>query len=192
MKKELFGYLPSGEAVDMYLLSTDEASVEIITYGGAIRSFVAYGISIVGGFDTFESYLKDDSHQGALIGRVANRIAGGAFTMDGKTYTLERNNGKNCLHGGSRGFDRRLWTVEDYSDTSILLSYTSLDGEEGFPNALTVKVRYLAPKIKCTLKYLGNKCGMATLELPQRAVTPGQSAVFYDGDLLAAGGYINK
>ena len=153
MKKEVFGYLPTGEAVDMYLLQTDESSVEIITYGGAIRSFVAYGVSIVGGFDTLESYLKDDSHQGALIGRVANRIAGGVFTMDGKTYTLKRNSGKNCLHGGAFGFDSKLWTVEEYTDTSILLSYYSPDGEEGFPNGLSVKVRYTLCEATLMLEY---------------------------------------
>lgn len=153
MKKELFGYLPTGEAIDIYYLTSDVASVEIITYGGAIRSFVAYGISIVGGFDTLQSYLNDDSHQGALIGRVANRIAGATFTMDGKTYTLEKNSGNNCLHGGSRGFDRRVWTVEDYSDKSILLSYHSVDGEEGFPNAVTVKVRYTLDEATLMLEY---------------------------------------
>ena len=153
MKKEWFGSLPSGESVEMYLLKTDVASVEILTFGGAIRSFVAHGISIVGGFDTFASYLKDDSHQGALIGRVANRIAGGVFTMDGKTYTLEQNSGKNCLHGGSGGFDRKIWTVEEYTDTSILLSYYSEDGEEGFPGGLTVKVRYTLNEATLMLEY---------------------------------------
>ena len=153
MKKEIFGYLPCGEAVEMYLLKSDVASVEIITYGGAIRSFVAYGTSIVGGFDTLDSYLKDDSHQGALIGRVANRIALGKFEMDGVTYTLEQNSDTNCLHGGSRGFDRHLWKVEEYTDNSILLSYYSQDGEEGFPNALLVKVRYTLEDATLFLAY---------------------------------------
>ncbi len=153
MKKDIFGYLPSGEAVELYHLKTDVASVEIITFGGAIRSFVAYGISIVGGFDTLDAYLKDDSHQGALIGRVANRIADGTFTMDGVKYTLEQNSDTNCLHGGSCGFDRRIWTVEEYSENSILLSYHSKDGEEGFPNALTVKVRYTLEEATLKLEY---------------------------------------
>ena len=169
MKKELFGYLPTGEAIDIYSLKSECAEVEIITYGGAIRSFVAYGISIVGGFDTLASYLKDDSHQGALIGRVANRIANGVFEMDGIRYELEQNSDTNCLHGGSRGFDRRVWTVLDYSENSILLSYRSEDGEEGFPNALTVKVRYTLEDATLLLSYEAIPEGKTPIALTNHA-----------------------
>lgn len=153
MKKQLFGTLADGTAVDLYTLQSDDATVEIITYGGAIRSFVCHGVSIVGGFDTFESYLKDNSHQGALIGRVANRIAGGYFEMDGKGYTLFRNSGKNCLHGGKEGFDRKVWQVSAASDESITLTYDAKDGEEGFPGALSVKVTYTLSGTMLVLEY---------------------------------------
>ena len=113
MKKSIFGYLPTGEAVECCTLQSDVASVEIITWGAAIRNLRVFGHRTVGGFDTLEAYLKDDNHHGAVIGRVANRIAGGKFTLDGVEYTLVQNNGQNCLHGGTRGFDRRLWAFKD-------------------------------------------------------------------------------
>lgn len=153
MKKQLFGTLKDGTPVELYTLENADALVEIITYGGAIRSFVCHGVSIVGGFDRFESYLKDDSHQGALIGRVANRIAGGYFEMDGKGYTLFQNSGKNCLHGGKNGFDAKIWQVISASDESITLAYESHDGEEGFPGALSVKVTYTLTGTTLVLEY---------------------------------------
>ena len=141
MEKKLFGKLPSGEEIYLYTLSTDEAKVNIMTRGATIVNFVVDGIDIVGGFDTLETYLEDTSHQGAIIGRVANRVAQAKFTMDGKVYTLPNNDHGNCLHGGD-GFDHKVWEVTEYSDTKIVLTYTSKDGEEGFPAELFVKVTY--------------------------------------------------
>ena len=141
MEKKFFGTLPTGENVDIYTLKTNDATVEIMTRGATIVKFIAFGTDIVGGFDTLEAYLEDDSHQGASIGRVANRVGDARFTMDGKTYTLPDNDNGNCLHGGD-GFDHKVWTVTDYSDTKITLAYNSYDGEEGFPSALKVSVTY--------------------------------------------------
>lgn len=144
MKHTLFGKLSTGESVYSYELDNGKIFAEIITFGAAIRKF---GFSdenkknIVGSFDSIEDYLNDDSHQGGLIGRVANRIAGAKFELDGKTYQLPKNDNENCLHGGL-GFDRRVWNVEDFCDDSITLSYYSQDGEEGFPGALRVTVKY--------------------------------------------------
>ena len=141
MKKERFGTLPDGEAVTAYTLQNENALLRVMTRGATILNFRVFGRDIVGGFDTLEDYLADTSHQGALIGRVANRIAGAAFTMDGKEYRLPKNNGENCLHGGD-GFDHRNFEVLEADERHLRLTYHSPDGEEGFPSALDVTVEY--------------------------------------------------
>lgn len=141
MGKKLFGILPSGEEVYLYSLKTDVAKVDVMTRGAAVVSFIAYGTDIVGGFDVLDAYLVDTSHQGASIGRVANRIANAEFVMDGKTYKLPDNDNGNCLHGGD-GFDHKVWSVTEYTENAITLAYSSFDGEEGFPSALDVSVKY--------------------------------------------------
>lgn len=141
MEKFLFGKLKSGEEIYKYVLKNEEAELSIMTFGAAITSFKIFERDVIGGYDNLEDYVIDDSHQGAIIGRVANRVAGAEFEMDGKVYTLPKNNGNNCLHGGC-GFDRRVWDVLEADDESITLTYTSKDGEEGFPGELSVKVTY--------------------------------------------------
>jgi aldose 1-epimerase len=141
MKKRIFGYLPSGEQIDLYTFENEAATLSIMTRGAAIQEFVVYGKSIIGGFDTLEVYLQDTSHQGAVIGRVANRIANASFTMDGVTYNLPKNDNGNCLHGGD-GFDHKVWKVEEVGEDFITMSYLSADGEEGFPSELRVFVTY--------------------------------------------------
>ncbi len=153
MKKQHFGTLPTGEAIECYVLKNENATLEILTLGAKIRSFSAYGCRAVGGFDTLENYLADDSHQGAVIGRVANRIAHGCFEMDGKVYSLYKNNGDNTLHGGKVGFGARVWTVESASDDSITLSYASQDMEEGFPGKLSVTVTYTLTGATLSIDY---------------------------------------
>ena len=141
MIKEFFGNIPGGKDIYMYTLKSENCEAKLMDYGANLVSFKVFGTDIVGGFDSIENYLSDDSHQGATIGRVANRIKDASFEMDGKKYTLTVNNGKNCLHGGV-GFDFKVWNVKEYTDNSILFEYTSEDGEEGFPSRLDVSVRY--------------------------------------------------
>ena len=142
MKKELFGTTVSGESVFAYTIKNEAASITILNLGGIIRDFTVNGISIVGGYSSVSDYEADISHQGALIGRVANRVANARFEMDGRLYELPKNNGENCLHGGNVGFDRRIWTVTDTNDNEITLTLHAEDGEEGFPGALNVTVIY--------------------------------------------------
>ena len=97
---------------------------------------------VVLGFDKFEDYLKPPPYFGAIIGRYGNRIAHGKFTLNGVEYTLAKNNGDNSLHGGIRGFDKRLWIAREAANQALELSYTSADGEEGYPGNLSVKVTY--------------------------------------------------
>ncbi len=141
MKRTFFGTLPSGEPTHLYTLEDGEVSLSVLDYGAKIQSICAYGVEIVGGYNTIDGYLADTSHQGSTIGRVANRIAGAVLVMDGKKYKLPRNNGKNCLHGGS-GFDTKLWTLADFGENYVTLAYTSADGEDGFPSLLEVKVTF--------------------------------------------------
>jgi aldose 1-epimerase len=146
-----FGKTADGREAFLFTLSRDGAPVVRITnFGGAIVSVIAPGSSgktadVVLGFSALAEYEADRSFQGALVGRYGNRIAKGAFTLDGRTYTLARNNGENHLHGGPKGFHKALWepTVRKTADGDVLdLDYASKDGEEGYPGNLSVKVTY--------------------------------------------------
>jgi len=146
-----FGKTNEGEAVSLYTLTNKNGmEVQITNYGGIIVSLTAPDragkfADVVLGFDNLEGYLKGHPFFGCITGRYANRIAGGSFTLDGKTYTLAKNNGENHLHGGLKGFDKAVWKAEpaDSRDGAALkLSYLSKDGEEGYPGNLKVTVTY--------------------------------------------------
>ncbi len=145
-----FGKTPDGTAVDQYELSNGRMTVKVITYGAIVTEIhvpdrEGKRADVVLGFDTLEGYLGDHPYFGAIVGRFANRIARGRFTLDGREYTLAVNNGPNSLHGGLKGFDKKVWAAEDVSGPdgpAIRLSYLSPDGEEGYPGNLTVRVTY--------------------------------------------------
>ena len=140
MDKKLFGKI-SDRDIFLYTLKDSDLEMTVMERGCAITSLKYRGTDVIGGFDTLNDYLADTSHQGAVIGRVANRVGGAKFKMDGVTYSLPKNDGENCLHGGD-GFDHKIWNVDAVSDNSITFTYTSRDGEEGFPSELSVKVNY--------------------------------------------------
>ncbi len=142
MSKHLFGKMPDGTEIYEYTLRDGERSASIIPYGARITHFSLGDTDIMCGYESLSGYLCDGSSQGALIGRFANRIRDARFTLNGKVYQLEKNNnGKHHLHGGV-GFSRRVFTVLEESDASVLLSYVSPDGEDGYPGTLTLLVRY--------------------------------------------------
>jgi aldose 1-epimerase len=150
-KKESFGRTRDGQAVDIYTLKNARgAEARITTYGGAVVSLKVPDRAgrvddVVLGFDDIEGYQKTTTYIGALVGRYANRIAKGRFTLNGKEYTLATNNGENHLHGGVRGFDKVIWTarpVAARSGQALELRYLSKDGEEGYPGNLSVRVVY--------------------------------------------------
>lgn len=141
MKKHSFGTLPSGDLVFEYSIRRGDFSASVLDFGATLRTLSVYGVDVAGGFDSIDGYLADDSHQGGTVGRVANRIEGAKFSIDGVEYHLPKNDGENCLHGGV-GFDRRKWEVVSHTEDSIRLKYVSDDGEEGFPARLTVFVEY--------------------------------------------------
>lgn len=142
-----FGTL-NGKTVEQYTLgNANGMSVNVITYGAAIQSLSvpdATGelANVVTGFNTMEAYVDFSDYFGAIVGRYANRIANRTFTLDGQDYTLPANNGPNSLHGGDVGFDKRIWSASDASDSSVTMTYLSPDGEEGYPGNLTVAVTY--------------------------------------------------
>jgi len=144
---QFFGYTPAGESVERILLDNGILSCSVITYGAILQSLTVpdrHGdaTDIVLGFDTLDMYLSDGEYIGAIVGRFANRIAGGRFCLDGKEYTLATNAGVNHMHGGIRGYSHRVWTVESISSEHVTLTLFSPDGEEGFPGSLNVKVTY--------------------------------------------------
>ncbi|MET7455458.1 aldose epimerase family protein [Streptomyces sp. NPDC005574] len=144
---ELFGTLPDGTPVHRWTLERAGVRVGILSYGGIVQSVEVpdrdgRGGNVVLGFAGLDGYL---AHQGpffgALVGRYANRIAGGRLPLDGVTHELPRNDGPNCLHGGGNGFDKRAWEVAPV-EYGVRLTRVSPDGEEGFPGRLEVSVTY--------------------------------------------------
>lgn len=146
-----FGTLADGRAVELFVLRNARGTeVRVTNYGAivtSIRTPDRYGRfdDIVLGFDTVREYETSSPYFGAVVGRVANRIARGRFSLDGKAYSLAVNNAPNALHGGVRGFDKVLWQGEPFEggdSVGVTLRYTSPDGEEGYPGTLQVTVRY--------------------------------------------------
>ncbi len=141
-----FGQLSDGTAVGLFTLTNAHGLVAKITNYGTILTELhvpdrAGNLGdIVLGFDNLAQYLRGHPHFGCTVGRVANRIAHGRFTLDGETYTLAINNGPNHLHGGLKGFDKVLWSAEPLAGAAVKFSYTSVDGEEGYPGTLSVTV----------------------------------------------------
>ena len=143
-----FGTLPDGTPVELYTLTNAQGvEVRAMTDGGIIVSLRVPDRDgklddVVLGYDDAASYARNNSpYMGAIIGRYGNRIAQGRFRLDGATYKLATNNGPNHLHGGLKGFDKVVWRGEPLKD-GVAFTYTSRDGEEGYPGTLTVRVTY--------------------------------------------------
>lgn len=153
-----FGTMPDGTPVERITLEKGRLSCSIITYGGALQSLVVpdkkgRGVDVLLGFDTLEDYCRQDKFIGALIGRYANRIGRGQFTLEGRDYSLACNDGENHLHGGPVGFDKQVWTVEALDADMLTLSLRSPDGQEGYPGNLTVRVTYTLTEDALSISY---------------------------------------
>ena len=148
VNQQAYGKLPDGSPVDLYTLSNANGmQAGIITYGGAVVSLTAPDRNgkyddIVLGMENLQGYLAGVPYFGALVGRYGNRIGHAQFQLNGKTYTLPKNDGDNSLHGGLKGFDKHVWTAREVEGRALELTYVSKDGEEGFPGTLTSKVVY--------------------------------------------------
>nr|WP_107063632.1 aldose epimerase family protein [Streptomyces sp. NRRL B-24720] len=144
---EVFGTLADGTAVHRWTLERAGTRVRVLTYGGVVQSVEVPGqdgvrAQVALGLPDLAAYEKPSGpYFGALVGRYANRIARGSFVLDGRTHRVTRNEGRNHVHGGARGFDRRVWEARELTD-GVELSLVAEDGEEGFPGRLAVSAAY--------------------------------------------------
>ena len=161
IKKESFGKTTGGEQIELYSLTNKKGmEVSITNFGATVVTLKVPDRSgkaadIVLGYDTLDGYENGTSYFGATVGRYGNRIAGGKFSIDGKTYTLPKNNGENTLHGGIVGFNKRVWKAQEIASKegeSLEMTYLSADGEEGFPGNLSAKVMFTLPAERNELK----------------------------------------
>ncbi len=153
-----FGTMPDGTPVEIYTITNGNLETEIMTYGARVVRLktpdrTGHSVDIVLGYDTLEGYLGDPStYFGAIVGRYGNRIAHGAFSIDGKSYQVPKNNGENSLHGGTVGFDKRVWTAKEIPD-GVEMTLVSKDGDMGYPGTLAVHVRYTLKKDALRIDY---------------------------------------
>ncbi|MEG1523958.1 MAG: aldose epimerase family protein [Clostridia bacterium] len=143
----LFGKMPNGTPVTLFRIENIGGSVvELLDYGCTLHALrvpdrTGKLVDVVLGYDTLDAYRENDGYLGAVVGRYANRIGGAQFSLNGKTYTLAKNNGRNSLHGGFVGFDKHIWDAMADEDR-VVFSRCSPDGEEGYPGAVYTKVSY--------------------------------------------------
>ncbi len=151
IKREPFGTMADGAVVESVTLSNSKGfSARVIAYGAALQSLKVPDrrgtlADVLLGYDDLASYIDKPNYFGVTVGRYANRIAGGRFALDGKSYQVALNDKANSLHGGTVGFDKRLWKIESVGEgasASVVLSLTSADGDQGYPGTVEVRVTY--------------------------------------------------
>jgi aldose 1-epimerase len=179
ISKARFGKTLDGKRVDIYTLhSINGVEARICNYGGILVSFKVpdregHMGDIVLGYDSLDGYLTNSPYFGAMIGRYGNRIANGKFTLDDVNYTLAVNNGPNALHGGLKGFDKKVWRakiIRSEDGPSLELTYRSKNGEEGYPGNLNVKAVYtLMPDNGLRLEYTATTDKDTVLNLTQHS-----------------------
>ena len=174
ISKRLFGKMPSGQDVYIYDIDNGKIKLSIMELGAAMVSILAPDrcgerADIICGYDNLSSYIEGDGYQGAVVGRWANRICKGKFTLDGVDYTLCCNNGENHLHGGEVGFSHKVWLSEITSENSVKFSYFSPDGEEGYPGDLNVSVEYTLDDGRISLTYEAQSNKNTVLNLTNHA-----------------------
>lgn len=221
-QKETFGKLADGTAVEAVTLRNGHGmKARILAWGAILQELTVPGkkgpADVVLGYDSMDGYLKAPNYFGATVGRYANRIAKGRLTLDGKAYQLPINDGPNALHGGLKGFDKRLWTIARVNSgaksASVTLTYTSADGEEGYPGTMQVsatftltesdelQISYRATTDKPTIVNLtnhsyfnlaGQASGIsatdAVLTMPAASYTPVDSTLIPTGELRPVAG----
>ncbi len=152
-----FGALADGAAVSRFLLQEGNMQVSLLTYGATIQQILVpdrngKSVDVVLGYDTIEGYVQHGFYMGTIPGRVANRIGGASFTLNGQTYPLAANNGTNTLHGGIVGFDKQVWTAK-IVENGVCFTLVSAHMQEGFPGELTASVTYTLQDSTLTLDY---------------------------------------
>lgn len=168
--KAHWGKTTAGQPVAIYTLTDADLSVRITTYGARVVSIDAPDRSgamadVVLGYKTLRDYENDKkTYFGAIVGRYANRIADGTFSLDGKTYHIPLNDGPNALHGGTTGFDQRVWQAKQLPD-GVEMTLVSPNGQMGFPGRLTVHVRYTLKGRSLRLHYSATTTAPTVLNL---------------------------
>jgi aldose 1-epimerase len=200
---EAFGAAPDGTPVERWTLANGEMTVRVLTYGGVVQTLEVPDAegevdNVVLGFDDLAGYVADsDPYFGSLIGRYGNRIAGGTFTLDDRTYRLPLNNGPNTLHGGPDGFDDKVWEATPVGDDDVAaleLELVSPDGDQGFPGTLTTTVTYsLGDDSRLTVHYTATTDAPTVVNLTQHTywnLAGEGSGSIYDHELqIDASGY---
>src|SRR5665213_1474636 len=150
-QRTTFGTLPDGVRIEAVTLTNGHGvRARVITYGATLQALEApdrngHSADVLLGYDDLASFINKPNYFGATIGRFANRIAGAKFSLDGKAFQLSQNDKANSLHGGSKGFDTRVWkilTTQDGPTPSVRLTLTSAAGDQGYPGTLTVTTTY--------------------------------------------------
>ena len=154
-----FGTTRDGEQVQELILDNGVLSCGVLTFGAALRRLTVpgreAGTDVVLGYDTLAEYETEDGYLGAVVGRFANRIARGSFSLNERTYRLAVNNGPNHLHGGIRGYSHRVWSVRELTGAKAVLTLDSPDGEEGYPGHLRIAVTYALEGNALSIRYEG-------------------------------------
>ncbi len=196
--REVFGQMPDNGEVSLFtVVNLNGLSMKISNYGGIIQSILVPDkngetADMVLGFDNLDDYLQDHPCLGTLVGRYANRIAGGAFTLDGTGYQLVQNLGRNHIHGGRVGFDKVLWEASEFADhngAGVTLTYLSHDMEEGYPGNLKISVTFtLDNENRVCLDYKATSDKPTPLNLTHHAYfnLNGGSSPVYDHELMIA------
>ena len=153
-----FGATRSGVSVTAWQVENTRLSVTLIDYGATVQALTVpdrcgQRVDVVLGYDTVAEYEDNGGFLGGTIGRVGNRIGGSAFSLNGKTYQLAKNDGENHLHGGYLGFDRQMWRGEAHGDDTVIFRRLSPDGEEGYPGNLQVQVAFTLTESALVIRY---------------------------------------
>ena len=214
VQRSAFGRLDDGRSVERFVLGGDALRVAVLTYGATIQSVLVPDRDgrvddVVLGFDELPGYLAPHPYFGATIGRYANRIAGGRFTLAGVEHQLPVNDGPNCLHGGTVGFDKAVWSAQPVGDDSVELSHVSPDGDMGFTGQLSARVTFTvigsdlriayeattdrATVVNLTNHSYFNLAGTGSVEdhevrLPGSRFTPVDEVLIPTGELAAVAG----
>jgi aldose 1-epimerase len=179
LSREAFGTLPNGVLIHRYTLSTPNGfELRALTYGAIINALRIPGqhgtrADVVLGFDTLEHYLPNPGYLGAIVGRYANRIAHGRFTLDGTGYQLTTNHGGHHLHGGARGFDQAVWggtSFQREDGIGVSFAHASPAGDEGYPGTLAARVTYaLTDRDELVVEYLATTNRATPVNLTQHS-----------------------
>ncbi len=189
--RTLFGTGPGGAAVHLHTIGSGPLELEILDLGAALHRLHVTSPSgirrnVVLGHPDVEGRLASKAYLGSTVGRFANRIAGGRFTLDGTEHRLATNDGRNTLHGGPDGFDRRQWTVLEHTPSSVVFGLESPDGDQGFPGRLTVTAAYSVTDDTVRLEYTAQTDAPTIVSLTNHAYfnLDGEEAGTIDGHTL--------